>query len=78
MITMMVFIVLVQFIGPLKDQIINARDTNALDCGNSTIPASQKGACVIVDWTLPYYLGMSIAAGAGILAGFGIKRVLKQ
>ncbi len=78
MVMMMVFIVLVQLIGPLKEQIVLARDTNNLDCGNSSIPASNKGACVIIDWTFPYYIGMAIAVGASVLVGFGAKKLISK
>ena len=75
---MMVFIVLVQLIGPLKTQIVDARAVSNLDCGNASISASQKGACVIIDWTLPYYIGMAIVVGASVLAGFAARKLIKS
>lgn len=76
MIMIMVFIVIVQFITPIKDQITTARSPGALDCGNSTISVATKATCIIIDWTLFYYVGIGIAVGAGFLGGLAIKRKL--
>ena len=76
MISVMVFIVAVQFLDPLKTQIETARDVPNLDCGNSSISTGTKATCIVVDWTLFYYTGISIAVGAGVILGFGAKKVL--
>ena len=73
MVFVMVFIVAVQFITPIKDQISDARSTDKLDCTNSSISVGTKGTCVIVDWYLPYFMGVVIAAGAGFLTNRAIK-----
>ena len=65
-----VFIMAVQFIDPIKDQIIDARAVDALDCTNSSISTGNKATCIVVDWTLPYFIAMIIAVGAGMLTGF--------
>lgn len=75
MVGLMVFIVAVQFIGPIKEQIQDARDVSALDCTNSSITTAMKGTCIIVDWTLPYFIAIIIAVGAGTIIGFGTKKL---
>ena len=49
MVAVMVFIVLVQFINPIKGQIDTARNTDNLDCTNTANTVGTKGSCVIVD-----------------------------
>lgn len=73
----MVFIVMVQFITPIKDQIIIARDVSALDCTNSSISTGVKATCVVVDWTLPYFVWIVLAAGIGIIGTFAVKKFIK-
>lgn len=67
MVFVMVFIVMVQFITPIKNQISEARASDKLDCTNSSISVGVKGTCVIVDWYLPYFMGVVIAGGAGFM-----------
>lgn len=68
MIFIMLFIVIVQFISPIKTQITTARNTNNLDCSNSSITVGQKSTCVVVDMTLFYFVGMGLAAAGAFLA----------
>lgn len=69
MIFFMVFITIISLIEPLKDQITTSRDVSHLDCANSSISVGTKGTCVVVDFTLFYFVGMGIAAGAAYLTG---------
>lgn len=75
MTAIIVFIMAVQFITPIKDQIIDARAVDALDCTNSSISTGNKATCIVVDWTLPYFIALIIATGAGLITGFGVKRI---
>lgn len=68
----MVIITVVVLIEPLKDQIVTARDSSHLDCDNSSISVGRKGTCVVVDFTLLYFVGSAIACAA---AYFGVKRL---
>ena len=78
MTAVIVLIVVVQFIGPIKDQIIDARDVTKLDCGNSSITTGTKATCIVIDWTLPYYVAVAIALGVGSMVAFGAKRILPK
>lgn len=64
MIFVMVFIGTVALIEPLKDMIGWSRNASNLDCGNSSISAGTKATCIIVDFVLPYFIGICIASGA--------------
>lgn len=74
MIAIMVFITVVVLIDPLKDMIIWTRLPSNLDCTNSSITAGQKATCIIVDFTLFYYVGMGIAAGAAYISWKKLKK----
>ena len=65
MMFIMVFIAVVLFIDPLKEQISTSRSVSNLDCGNSSITTGNKATCIIVDWGLPYFIGIGLAAAAG-------------
>ena len=65
MTAVLVFIALVQLINPIKDQVTTARST--MDCTNTDISTGTKGACVIVDWYLPYFLAAGIAVSVGFI-----------
>lgn len=74
MIAIMTFIVLVQFINPLKSQINTARSPDNLDCINSSISVGNKATCVIVDWQLPYFIAIGMGAAGAFMGG----RLLRQ
>ena len=74
MLGLLAFLTVVQFITPIKDAIIDARDTNSLDCGNSSISTGVKATCVIVDWTLPGFVGMVVFTAIGIAGGAIFKK----
>jgi len=72
----MIFMVGMVVINILKPEITNARDTDALDCGNETITDGTKLTCLIIDFTIPYYIIImfSIAGGLIIALFVGGKR----
>ncbi len=78
MIGVMVFIALTQMITPIKDSITEAREVGNLDCTNSSISIGTKATCVIVDWTLPYYVGGALAAAIGGMGVLGLKKLVKN
>lgn len=67
MVFVMVFIMAVQFIQPIKDQVVTARDSTNLDCTNASISTGQRMTCIAVDIVLPYFFATVLAAGAGYL-----------
>lgn len=67
MTAIMVFIVLVQFISPLKDQITTARDIDNLNCTSTFNSVGTKASCVVIDWYLPYFLAAGIAVSVGFI-----------
>lgn len=69
MIFIMLFIVVVQFINPMKTQITTARSVDNLDCGNTSITVGTKATCVVTDWTLFYFIGIIMAAAATYITG---------
>jgi len=73
MVAVMVFIVLVQFIEPIKDQVIVSRNATNLDCTNSSISTGQRMTCIVADLFLFYFFGAGIAAGIGYLVGRRIR-----
>ena len=75
LIAVMVFIIAVQFIQPLKNEINTARSPPNLDCTNASISTGQKATCVITDFYLFYFLGMTMAAGLSYLAYKKIKDI---
>ena len=75
MVFIMVFFTVVALIEPLKDGITIARDVNHLDCTNTSISAGTKGTCIIVDWQLPYFVAVALAAGAFYITGKGLQKI---
>jgi len=69
MLGIMLFIAMVQLIGPLKDTIITARDPTNLDCGNSSITTGTKSVCILIDFSLFYIVGVVMAAAIGGVVG---------
>ncbi len=75
MVAVMTFIVLVQFIAPIKDQVIISRNATNLDCDNASISAGQRMTCIITDLFLFYFFAAGIATAIGFLTG---KRILSS
>lgn len=67
MIFAMVFVTAIILIDPMKDIIVDARNADNLDCGNTSITTGQKATCLIVDLWLPYFIGVVLAAGASFV-----------
>jgi len=67
MIAVMVIIILTQFIGPLKNEIVSARGPTGLDCANASISTGTTMACIVVDTYLFYFLGMVFAFAMGYI-----------
>ena len=71
MVGIFVFMLAMVFINPLKDVISDARDSDQLDCTNSSISDGNKMTCLIVDLILPYFIAAVLAvAGGWITARF--------
>ena len=65
MIGVMVFMLAMIFVNPLSDVITETRNSSQLDCSNTSISDGHKGACLITDLILPYFLIAVLAVGAG-------------
>lgn len=65
----MVFLALVALIPTIKDVITTARDASHLDCDNDAISIGTKGTCLLVDFTMFYFVGMTMAAAMGYITG---------
>ena len=71
MIGIIVFFAAMAFLPAMTSVISTARGTSQLDCTNSSISDGQKSTCLIVDITLPVFIGTIIAlAGAYITAKY--------
>lgn len=71
MLFLMCFITAVVFIEPLKIVINTAREPSRLDCTNTTISVGQKMTCIVVDWSLPFFI---LACFAVAISWIGIRR----
>ena len=69
MVAIMTFIVLVQFISPIKDQVIISRNATNLDCDNTSISTGQRMTCVVTDLFLFYFFAAGIATAIGFITG---------
>ena len=74
MLGFLAFLTVVQFISPIKTFIVDTRAVGALDCTNSSISTGTKATCVIVDWTLPGFVGMVIFTAVGMAGGAIFKK----
>ncbi len=78
MLGLLAFIMVVQFIAPIKGFITDTRAVTGLDCINSSITVGTKATCVIVDWTLPGFVGAIIFTAIGIAGGAVFRRIKKK
>lgn len=69
MVAIMVFIALVALITPLKAGIALARDSDHLDCTNTSIGVGSSATCILVDFWLFYFVGVCIAGGMAFITG---------
>jgi len=71
MLGIMGFMAAMIFIDPLVDVIREARASDQLDCSNASISDGTKSTCLLVDITLPAFIGVVIGlAGWYISAKF--------
>jgi len=78
MLFIFIFIILVITTPVLKDFIEIARDSDNLDCTNSSISTGVKATCVVVDIGLFYYAAAILsAAGAAVLIGMAAKNYIQ-
>lgn len=70
-----VFIVVVTLISPIKDMIVQARNSAHLDCTNAAISVGSKFLCLFVDMWLFYFVFTAIAASISYVVA---KKVLKE
>lgn len=68
-----VIIILALALAPIGKQFIDdamnvtVGDAIGLDCGNASISNFDKGTCVIVDFSLPYFFGALILIGGAVI-----------
>jgi len=74
MIAFIILIALIQLIDPLKEQITTVRNADNLDCANSSITTGQKSTCILVDMSMFYFVGVSLAAAIGFIT---LRRIRK-
>jgi hypothetical protein len=71
MIGILVFFAAMAFLPALTSVISTARSPAQLDCSNASISDGQKATCLIVDISLPVFIGTVIGlAGAYITAKY--------
>lgn len=66
-VAIMIFIVGMITINILKPEITTARASTALDCGNISISDGTKLTCLMVDFTIPYFFIVILAAAGGLI-----------
>ena len=67
MIFIFVFILGVVMSKPLKDFTEIARDSEHLDCDNTTISTGISLTCIVIDLALPLFIVTLLSAGTGYL-----------
>ena len=71
MIGILVFFAAMAFLPAMTSVISTARGTSQLDCSNASISDGQKATCLIVDITLPVFIGTILGlAGAYMTAKY--------
>ena len=71
MIGILVFFAAMAFLPAMTSVITTARGTSQLDCTNASISDGQKATCLIVDITLPVFIGTILGlAGAYMTAKY--------
>lgn len=63
MVLVAVILVALILINPLKSVITDVKDTDQLDCDNSSISFEEQAACLEVGLLLPYFIGAIIIFG---------------
>lgn len=60
-------------IPPMVEVIDLARDTDHLDCDNTTISTGQRATCLVTDIYLPYFVATALFLGGGYLVTKQVK-----
>jgi hypothetical protein len=63
MIVVFVILLALVLITPLKDVIVDTRDTDKLNCTSPDLTYGQESACLGVDLLLPYFIGAIVIFG---------------
>jgi len=69
MIFLMIIISVIAILDAFKGNIENARSADNLDCDNTSISVGSKGTCILVDFSMFYFVGTCFALGAAYLTG---------
>ncbi len=70
MLSIIILIMAVAFTRPLKDVIGTSRNTsNVLNCSGTNLTATSTATCVVLDFSLFYFIGIVISVGMAFLAG---------
>jgi len=67
MIAVVLLIATFQFIPTMQEFITDARGADGLNCTDPLISTGKKATCIIVDVTLPYYIGIAFAVALSIM-----------
>jgi len=78
MVAVMVFIVCSAMIPVLKPLVTTARDSDHLDCTNTSISTGDKATCIVVDFWMFYLIGIFISTGMSLITGKAVIERLKQ
>lgn len=62
------FVTVINFITPIKDQIRQARNASNLNCDSATLTTGEKATCIQVDWMLFAFVGAGLAMAIGYIA----------
>ena len=60
-------IIVTIIIAPLVEVIDIARDSEHLDCANTTIETGRRATCLIIGIYLPYFVATALFLGGGYL-----------
>lgn len=69
MVSIIVLMVAVIVSKPLLDQVTSTTGVDGLNCTNTENPTNTKVACVLVDMSLFYYVGILIAISIAFISG---------
>jgi len=72
MLGVVILVLAIALASPINTVVQESRETGQLNCSDDSIDSFKKGACIISDAYSPYFIGILIALGAGLIGG-GIK-----
>jgi len=73
MIGLALIIVGVVVIDPLKEVLTIASNSDNLDCSNASIGTGNRMTCIVVDFVLPYFIGMIMAVAGAFVFAKGVR-----